>query len=376
MIPFNKIYLTGKEKLYIEKALNTQTAGDGNYTNKCSKWLETLTGAHKVLLTTSCTAALEMAAILINIKPGDEVIMPSYTFVSTANAFVLRGAIPVFIDVYENDLNINVENIEKAITKKTRAIVPVHYAGNSCKMEKIKEIANKYSLFIIEDAAQCIMSFHNGKHLGSTGDLSAFSFHQTKNISCGEGGALVINNPNLFDRAEIIREKGTNRSQYLKKQSNLYTWLDIGSSYLPSDINAAYLWAQLEGSKFITSKRLKVWKTYKESFSYIEKEGLIKVQNVSSNQGYNAHLFYILLKDEILRNKFIKDMYKKNIICTSHYIPLHSSPFGKKVGKTQDDLKVTDSISKRIVRLPMWVDLDKFQNKIIDSSIKIIQKLV
>ncbi|MBO6971818.1 MAG: dTDP-4-amino-4,6-dideoxygalactose transaminase [Prochlorococcus marinus CUG1431] len=376
MIPFNKIYLTGKEKLYIEKALNTQTAGDGNYTNKCSKWLETLTGAHKVLLTTSCTAALEMAAILINIKPGDEVIMPSYTFVSTANAFVLRGAIPVFIDVYENDLNINVENIEKAITKKTRAIVPVHYAGNSCKMEKIKEIANKYSLFIIEDAAQCIMSFHNGKHLGSTGDLSAFSFHQTKNISCGEGGALVINNPNLFDRAEIIREKGTNRSQYLKKQSNLYTWLDIGSSYLPSDINAAYLWAQLEGSKFITSKRLKVWKNYKESFSYIEKEGLIKVQTVSSNQGYNAHLFYILLKDEILRNKFIKDMYKKNIICTSHYIPLHSSPFGKKVGKTQDDLKVTDSISKRIVRLPMWVDLDKFQNKIIDSSIKIIQKLV
>ena len=376
MIPFNKIYLTGKEKLYIEKALNTQTAGDGKYTNKCSKWLETLTGAHKVLLTTSCTAALEMAAILINIKPGDEVIMPSYTFVSTANAFVLRGAIPVFIDVYENDLNINVENIEKAITKKTRAIVPVHYAGNTCEMEKIKEIANKYSLFIIEDAAQCIMSFKNGKHLGSTGDLSAFSFHQTKNISCGEGGALVINNPNLFDRAEIIREKGTNRSQYLKKQSNLYTWLDIGSSYLPSDINAAYLWAQLEGSKFITSKRLKVWKTYKESFSHIEKEGLIKVQTVSSNQGYNAHLFYILLKDEILRNKFIKDMYKKNIICTSHYIPLHSSPFGKKVGKTQDDLKVTDSISKRIVRLPMWVDLDKFQNKIIDSSIKIIQKLV
>ena len=198
-------------------------------TPQCSKWLETLTGAHKVLLTTSCTAALEMAAILINIKPGDEVIMPSYTFVSTANAFVLRGAIPVFIDVYENDLNINVENIEKAITKKTRAIVPVHYAGNTCEMEKIKEIANKYSLFIIEDAAQCIMSFKNGKHLGSTGDLSAFSFHQTKNISCGEGGALVINNPNLFDRAEIIREKGTNRSQYLKKQINLYTWLDIGS---------------------------------------------------------------------------------------------------------------------------------------------------
>ena len=376
MIPFNKIYLTGKEKLYIEKALNTQTAGDGNYTNKCSKWLETLTGAHRVLLTTSCTAALEIAAILINIKPGDEVIMPSYTFVSTANAFVLRGAIPVFIDVYENDLNINVENIEKAITKKTRAIVPVHYAGNSCKMEKIKEIANKYSLFIIEDAAQCIMSFHNGKHLGSTGDLSAFSFHQTKNISCGEGGALVINNPNLLERAEIIREKGTNRSQYLKKQSNLYTWLDIGSSYLPSDINAAYLWAQLEGSKFITSKRLKIWKTYKESFSYIEKEGLIKVQTISGNQDYNAHLFFILLKDESSRNKFIKDMYKKNIICTSHYIPLHSSPFGKKVGKTQDDLKITDSISKRIVRLPMWVDLDKFQNKIIDSSIKIIQKLV
>ena len=376
MIPFNKIYLTGKEKLYIEKALNTQTAGDGNYTNKCSECLETLTGAQKVLLTTSCTAALEIAAILINIKPGDEVIMPSYTFVSTANAFVLRGAIPVFIDVYENDLNINVENIEKAITKKTRAIVPVHYAGNSCKMEKIKEIANKYSLFIIEDAAQCIMSFQNGKHIGSTGDLSTFSFHQTKNISCGEGGALVINNDKLLERAEIIREKGTNRSKYLRKQINLYTWMDIGSSYLPSDINAAFLLAQLEESKFITAKRLKVWKTYKESFSDIEKEGLIKVQNISSNQDYNAHLFYILLKDEIFKNKFIKDMYKKNIICSSHYIPLHSSPFGKKVGKTQDDLKVTDSISKRIVRLPIWVDLDKFQNKIIDNAIKIIKKLV
>ena len=242
-------------------------------------------------------------------------------------------------------------------------------------MEKIKEIANKYGLFIIEDAAQCIMSFQNGKHIGTTGDLSTFSFHQTKNISCGEGGALVINNDKLLERAEIIREKGTNRSKFLRKEINLYNWMDIGSSYLPSDINAALLWAQLEKSEFITLKRLKIWKSYEECFSNLEKEGLIKVQKICRSQDYNAHLFYILLKNEISRDKFIKDMFKKNIICSSHYVPLHNSPFGKKVCNTNNILKVTDSISKRIVRLPMWVGLDKFQNKVIDSSIKIIKNL-
>ena len=375
MIPFNKIYLTGKEKLYIEQAINKQIAGDGFYTKKCSSWLENITGAEKVLLTNSCTAALEIAAILIDIKPGDEVIMPSYTFVSTANAFVLRGAIPIFIDVDENNLNINVQKIEKAITKKTKAIVPVHYAGNSCEMGKIKQIANTYGLYIIEDAAQCIMTFHNRKHIGNIGDLSTFSFHQTKNISCGEGGALVINNPNLVDRAEIIREKGTNRSQFLRKEINLYTWMDIGSSYLTSDVNAAFLLAQLEESKFITAKRLKIWKTYKESFSNLEKEGLINVQSISRNQDYNAHIFYFLLKNEISRDRFIKEMFNNDITCLSHYVPLHSSPFGKKISKTGNILKVTDSISKRIVRLPIWVGLDKFQNKVIDISMKIIKNL-
>ena len=375
MIPHNKIFLTGKEKLYIEKALKSHTSGDGNYTKRCSIWLKKITGAKEVLLTNSCTAALEMAAILIDIRPGDEVIIPSYTFVSTANAFVLRGAIPIFIDVYEKNLNINVEKIEKAITKKTKAIVPVHYAGNSCDMEKIKEIANTYGLYIIEDAAQCIMSFHNGKHIGNIGDLSTLSFHQTKNISCGEGGALIINNPNLIERAEIIREKGTNRSKFLRKEINLYNWMDIGSSYLPSDLNAAFLCAQLEASKDITTKRLKIWKNYKEHFSNLEKNGLIKVQSINSNKDYNGHLFYILLKDEHSRNEFIKRMFKKNIICLSHYVPLHSSPFGKKVSKTNEVLKVTDSISKRLVRLPLWIDLDKSQNYIIEKSIRIILKL-
>lgn len=375
MIPFNKIYLTGNEQEYISKALNLQTSGDGIYTKKCNKWLENLTGAEKVLLTNSCTAALEIAAILINIQPGDEVIMPSYTFVSTANAFVLRGAIPVFVDINEKDLQINVEKIEKAITIKTKAIIPVHYGGNCCDMEKIIRLAKKYNLFVIEDAAQSIESFKNGKHVGSMGDLSTFSFHQTKNISCGEGGALVINNPKLTKRAEIIREKGTNRSDYLNKEISFYTWIDIGSSHLASDINAACLWAQFEESRNITAKRLELWNTYRKGFIDLEKKGKITLQSINNDCQINAHIFYILLKNQNSKEKFINLMHENSIKCQSHYVALHSSPYGKKVGKLGSSMKVTDSVINRIVRLPIWIGLDSKQDFIIEKSTTIINNL-
>ncbi len=368
MIPFNKIHLTGKEHLYISEAMDSQISGDGKFTKKCSKWLEDTICAEKVLLTHSCTAALEMAAILINIQPGDEVIIPSFTFVSTANAFVLRGAIPVFVDININNLNIDVEKIEKAITKKTKAIIPVHYAGNSCNMRKISEIAKAYGLFVIEDAAQSILSFQNGKHNGSVGDLSTFSFHQTKNITCGEGGALVINNPKLSERAEIIREKGTNRSAFLNKKTSLYTWIDIGSSYLINEISAAFLWAQLQEAKNITSKRLQIWQKYKNEFSEFENNGKLKLQKLSKNSKINAHIFYILLKDKSSQQRFIDYMNKNLIQCLTHYVPLHNSPYGKKISKIKLPLEVTESVSNRIVRLPIWIGLDNYQKLIIQRT--------
>ena len=368
MIPFNKIHLTGKEHLYISEAMDSQISGDGKFTKKCSKWLEDTICAEKVLLTHSCTAALEMAAILINIQPGDEVIIPSFTFVSTANAFVLRGAIPVFVDININNLNIDVEKIEKAITKKTKAIIPVHYAGNSCDMRKISEIAKAYGLFVIEDAAQSILSFQNGKHNGSVGDLSTFSFHQTKNITCGEGGALVINNPKLSERAEIIREKGTNRSAFLNKKTSLYTWIDIGSSYLINEISAAFLWAQLQEAKNITSKRLQIWQKYKNEFSEFENNGKLKLQKLSKNSKINAHIFYILLKDKSYQQRFIDYMNKNLIQCLTHYVPLHNSPYGKKISKIKLPLEVTESVSNRLVRLPIWIGLDNYQKLIIQRA--------
>jgi len=368
MIPFNKIHLTGKEHLYISEAMDSQISGDGKFTKKCSKWLEDTICAEKVLLTHSCTAALEMAAILINIQPGDEVIIPSFTFVSTANAFVLRGAIPVFVDININNLNIDVEKIEKAITKKTKAIIPVHYAGNSCDMRKISEIAKAYGLFVIEDAAQSILSFQNGKHNGSVGDLSTFSFHQTKNITCGEGGALVINNPKLSERAEIIREKGTNRSAFLNKKTSLYTWIDIGSSYLINEISAAFLWAQLQEAKNITSKRLQIWQKYKNEFSEFENNGKLKLQKLSKNSKINAHIFYILLKDKSSQQRFIDYMNKNLIQCLTHYVPLHNSPYGKKISKIKLPLEVTESVSNRLVRLPIWIGLDNYQKLIIQRA--------
>ena len=368
MIPFNKFYITGKEQEYIAQTINRKISGSGEFTKKCCKWLEALTGAKRVLLTNSCTAALEMAAILIDIQPGDEVILPSFTFVSTANAFLLRGAKPVFIDINENDLNIDVEMIEKAITKNTKAIIPVHYAGKSCDMERIVQLARLYDLYVVEDSAHSLMSFQNGKHIGNKGDLSTFSFHETKNISCGEGGALIINNPKLIERAEIILEKGTNRRHFLNNKTSFYTWIDIGSSYLASEISAAFLWAQLEESEKITSKRLKIFNKYRKSFNTLEVEGKVIFQKLNKNSKVNAHIFYILLENKCLQEKFINYMGDNNIKCTSHYIPLHNSPYGSKISKLGSSLEVTESICNRIVRFPLWVGLDNYQDYIIQKA--------
>jgi len=362
MIPFNKPYLVGKELEYIKNSHNYgQLAGDGNYTKKCSELLKTNTGCELALLTNSCTAALEMSAILLDIKEGDEVIMPSFTFVSTANAFVLRGAIPVFVDISPYNMNIDTDLIEKYITPRTKAIVPVHYAGFACEMDNIMRIANNYDLKVVEDAAQGIESYYKGKHLGSIGDIGCFSFHETKNIICGEGGALIINNPIYKERAEIIREKGTNRSQFLRGFSDKYTWVDLGSSFLPGEITAAFLYSQMEKAKEITKSRMKIWKFYKEKFEDLQNEGLITIPNISENCSHNGHIFYIIHKNNYQRDLFIKKMREKGVMCVFHYIPLHNSPFAlRNLDKEKKfKLPITEDISSRLSRLPIWIGLDK-----------------
>lgn len=359
MIPFNRPYLIGRELEYIAAAHNKgQLAGDGFYTKQCNAWLETNTGCHKALLTHSCTAALEMAAILADIQPGDEIIMPSYTFVSTANAFVLRGGIPVFVDIRSDTLNINEQLIENAITPRTKAIVPVHYAGVACEMEQIMTIARKYNLLVIEDAAQGIKATYKGKALGAIGDFGCYSFHETKNIIAGEGGALLINNPKYADRAEIIREKGTNRSQFFRGDVDKYTWVDKGSSYLPGEIVAAFLYAQLEESEEITSRRLELWNLYHESIRPIRELLPVFRQPFSNSSEHNAHIYYLLFDDSDMRDLFISEMRRHGINCVFHYVPLHSSPFGKQYGQAYSSLEVSNKISSSIVRLPMYIGLN------------------
>jgi len=367
-IPFNKPYFTGKEIEYIQQT-HTQRhlSGDGPFTQKCHIWLEQFIGTRKALLTHSCTAALEMAAILANIKSGDEVIMPSYTFVSTANAFVLRGGTPVFVDIRPDTLNIDEKKIEAAITSKTKAIVVVHYGGVACEMNTILAIAQKHNLFVIEDAAQAIGAKYKGKPLGSLGHLAALSFHETKNIISGEGGALLINDERFIDRATIIREKGTNRSKFLKGQVDKYTWVDIGSSYLPSDIIAAFLWTQLENFESITSKRKSLWEKYHQSFSQAETNGYLRRPIIPSDCQFNAHLYYLLLPTAKKRDSFLSALNKKEINSVFHYIPLHDSPAGKKYGRTVGSLEVTMDLSQRIARLPLWIGLEKNQDQIINQ---------
>jgi len=357
-ILFNIPLNIGSELKYIKKSIkNRHISGDGEFTKKCNKWFEVNLKCKKVLLTTSCTHALEMSVILIDIQPGDEVIMPSYTFVSTANAFILRGAKIVFIDVRPDTMNIDENLIEKAVTKKTKAIIVVHYAGVSCEMEKIIELAEKYNLFIIEDAAQGIMSRYKNQYLGTIGDLGCLSFHETKNITCGEGGALLINNEKFIERAEIIREKGTDRSKFFKGQVDKYTWIDIGSSYLPSELNAAFLYAQLCYIKKITEKRVAIWNTYYNGLKELEDKGYIELQKIPDNIENNGHLFYIKTKNIEERTDLIDFLKKQNISTVYHYIPLHTSIAGIKYGKFFGIDKYTTRDSERLLRLPLYYNL-------------------
>ena len=374
MIGFNQPYLTGREIEYISEAHSRgQLAGDGYFTKKCSEWLEINTGCHKALLTHSCTAALEMAAILADIQPGDEVIMPSYTFVSTANAFVLRGGVPIFIDIREDTLNINESLIEDAITSRTKVIVPVHYAGVACEMDLIMDIAQRYNLLVVEDAAQGIMATYKGRPLGSIGDLGCYSFHETKNIISGEGGALLVNNPSLIKRAEIIREKGTNRAQFSRGSVDKYSWVDLGSSYLPGELTAAFLWAQLEAAESITANRHSIWKHYNESLADLELAGYLRRPALPSYSCCNAHMYYILLNCEKERASFIARMKEFDVHCVFHYVPLHTSLFARRLGLVVGDLPFTKDLSRRIVRLPFWIGIEPRINEIVSRATSIIQ---
>ncbi len=368
VISFNRPYMTGRELYYIADAhFKGRLAGDGPYTERCHQWLEKYSGCQRSLLTHSCTAALEMAAILLNLKQGDEVIMPSYTFVSTANAFVLRGAVPVFIDIRADTLNMDEELIEKAITPRTKAIVPVHYAGVSCEMDKILDLAKKHSLAVVEDAAQGIMSKYRGRPLGSIGDLGCYSFHETKNIISGEGGSLLINDPQLIVRAEIIREKGTDRSQFFRGDVDKYTWQDIGSSFLPGELIAAFLWAQLDEAERITRERIDSWNIFNELLEPLESKGDLRRPIVPEHCEHNAHMYYSLLPDEQKRNKIIESLSQNGIMAPFHYVPLHSSPAGKKYCKTSGSLDVTNSSAAKLIRLPLWNGLEeKDQMKVVD----------
>lgn len=358
MIQFNVPPYVGTEKKYIEEAIDSQKiCGDGAFTKKCNKWFEEQTGSEKVLLTTSCTHATEMAAILAEIKPGDEVIMPSYTFVSTADAFVLRGATAVFVDIRPDTMNIDESLIEAAVTKRTKAIVPVHYAGVSCDMDKIMEIAKKYNLMVIEDAAQGVKSFYKGKALGTIGDYGCFSFHETKNYSMGEGGAILIRDKENVEKAEIVREKGTNRSRFLRGQIDKYTWVEAGSSYLPSELNAAYLWAQLEEADVIYEDRMRNWNLYYELLEPLKDEGFIELPYIPEDCVHNAHMFYIKVKDIEERTDLIEFLKENGVGAAFHYIPLHSAPAGVKYGRFHGEDKYTTKESERLLRLPMYYGL-------------------
>jgi len=373
-VPFNKPHMTGKELWYIAQAhANGHLAGDGDFTKRCASWLEARTGCRRALLTHSCTGALEMAALLADFKPGDEVIMPSYTFVSTANAFVLRGAVPVFVDIRSDTMNIDETKIEAAITSRTKAIVPVHYAGVGCDMDVIMDIALRHELLVIEDAAQGVMASYNGRPLGSIGHMGALSFHETKNIISGEGGALLVNDPKLVERAEIIREKGTNRSQFFRGQVDKYTWTDVGSSYLPSELISAFLWAQMEEADSITQRRLAIWNAYHLAFESIEGPGCIRRPIVPDTVEHNAHMYYLLLTDLDQRSRVIHQLKSNGIAAVFHYVPLHSSPFGIKSARSHGGMSVTEEMSDRLLRLPLWLGLESQQGAVIDAVSAAVQ---
>jgi len=356
MIPFNKPYLTGREFAYMEEAVRAKRlSGNGRFTERCQQWLQQRIGAPRVLLTQSCTAAIEMAALLADLQPGDEVIMPSFTFVSTANAFVLRGARPVFVDVRPDTLNIDAQLIEAAITSRTRAIVPVHYAGVGCDMEAIVDIARRHDLIVIEDAAQALGSSLNGRPLGSFGALAALSFHETKNVMSGEGGALLINDERFIARAEILWEKGTDRVRFHRGEVSRYTWVDVGSSYLPSEITAAFLWAQLESADEITAGRLASWNAYYAGSADLP---FLRRPVVPPTCVHNAHMFYLLVPPSLDRADLLATLNARGVNAVSHYVPLHSAPAGVRFGRVASTMPVTDDCSARLVRLPLWMGMD------------------
>lgn len=371
MINFNVPPFTGKEIEYIKQAVeNQKICGDGPFTKKCSEWIEEQTGTSKCLLTTSCTHATELAALLAEIREGDEVIMPAYTFVSTADAFVLRGAKAVFVDIRPDTMNIDENKIEAAITKRTRAIVPVHYAGVACEMETIMAIAEKYNLMVIEDAAQCILASYQGKALGTFGDFGCYSFHETKNVSMGEGGALLIRDKKYIQEAEIIREKGTNRSQYYRGQVDKYRWMNYGSSYLPSDMNAAYLWAQLELAKEITKARLERWEQYHTQLQPLQERGILELPVIPEGCTHNGHMYYAKAKDMEERTRLLAFLKENGILSVFHYVPLHTAPAGLKFGEFRGEDIYTTKESERLFRLPLFFTLKESEVDYIVSKIK------
>lgn len=371
MISFNVPPYIGNELTYIKEAVDSyKICGDGQFTKKCNAWLEEKFNAQKALLTTSGSTALDMALLLCDLKPGDEVILPSYTFSSTANAPVLAGAKLVFVDIRPDTMNIDENKIEAAITKKTKVIIAVHYAGVSCEMDTILDIARRHNLMVIEDAAQGVMSTYKGKALGTMGDFGCYSFHETKNYSMGEGGALVINNPAYNEKAEILREKGTNRAKFFRGQVDKYTWVDFGDSYLPSELNAAYLWAQLEVADEINDNRLATWNAYYEAFKPLEEKGYIELPTIPVGCVHNAHMFYIKLKDLEARTDFIEALKKDGVNCVFHYIPLHSAPAGHKFGRFDGEDEYTTKESERLVRLPLYYNLTLEDREHVIDSVK------
>ncbi len=367
-IPFNRPYVSGSELASIATSLaNESLSGDGRFTALCNRWLEARTGSRKALLTHSCTAALEMSALLMDIGPGDEIILPSFTFVTSASAFVLRGAVPVFVDIRSDTLNIDESLIEAAITSRTKAIVAVHYAGVACDMDAIMAVAQKYNLYVVEDAAQALMSSYKGRALGSIGHLGCLSFHDTKNVISGEGGALLVNDDRFVRRAEIMRDKGTNRTQFLRGEVDKYTWVDLGSSFLPSEVTAAFLWSQLGCADEITSRRMRLWQCYHDAFERAEIAGRIRRPTVTTDCEHNAHMYYLVLPVECEREKFIEHLRAAGVQAVFHYVPLHSSPYGARVGRAVGPMTNTNALSECLVRLPMWIGLEEMQHVVISG---------
>jgi dTDP-4-amino-4,6-dideoxygalactose transaminase len=373
-IPFNRAYRTGRETAHIESAIESKhLSSGGRFTKLCEGWLTERIGADRAMMTNSCTAALEMAAILAEVGPGDEVVMPSFGFVTTATAFVLRGATPVFVDVREDTLCVDAELMAAGVTDATKAIVPVDYAGVAGDMEALRAVAQERGVMMIEDAAQGLMASCDGRPLGSFGDLGTLSFHETKNVTCGEGGALLVNDPELVERAEILRDKGTNRQRFERGETSKYTWIDIGSSYAMSDLNAAFLWGQLEEAEDITASRRRSWDRYHEGFAELEAEGLLRRPIVPDSCTHNAHMYYLLLSGPGERHRVIRDLDDRGINAVFHYVPLHSSPGGRRYGRASGDLPVTDDVSERLLRLPLWAAMDP---ETVDTVIEAVRESV